>query len=247
MLRFMALGLHRDGPPAVLAFPTGRRHSLAGTGQEPVLKRKNNNPETEIDVMLRLTTPLGGTVSYEEYGSGPPLILVHGAFSNHATNWEFVKPWLEEQFTVYAVARRGRGETDASEGHEVTDEGGDVAALIRSIDEPVFLLGHSYGAHIALVAAAQAADRVRKLVLYEPPWPHNIGNDGLAALDRLAQAGDWEGFASTFFRDELCVPLDELEQLKSTAIWPPIVADAPASHRDLQALSRYPFAASAFR
>lgn len=62
--------------------------------------------------MLRILSPAGATVSYDKYGSGPPLVLVHGAFSDHQTNWQFVKPLFEKQFTVYAVARRGRGETD---------------------------------------------------------------------------------------------------------------------------------------
>ena len=31
--------------------------------------------------------------------SGPPLVLVHGGFSDHETNWEFVKPLFEKQFT----------------------------------------------------------------------------------------------------------------------------------------------------
>jgi pimeloyl-ACP methyl ester carboxylesterase len=69
--------------------------------------------------MQRITSPAGATVSYDKYGSGPPLVLVHGAFSNHKSNWEFVKPLFEKQFTVYAIARRGRGETDATEGHSL--------------------------------------------------------------------------------------------------------------------------------
>jgi pimeloyl-ACP methyl ester carboxylesterase len=67
--------------------------------------------------MQRIPSPAGATVSYDAYGSGPPLVLVHGAFSDHQTNWAFVKPLFETQFTVYAIARRGRGETDATAGH----------------------------------------------------------------------------------------------------------------------------------
>ena len=64
--------------------------------------------------MQRIPSPAAATVSYDQYGSGPPLVLVHGAFSDHKTNWAFVKPLFETQFTVYAIARRGRGETDAT-------------------------------------------------------------------------------------------------------------------------------------
>jgi pimeloyl-ACP methyl ester carboxylesterase len=195
----------------------------------------------------RIPSSSGATVSYDKYGSGPPLVLVHGAFSDHNTNWEFVKLLFEKQFTVYAVARRGRGGTDATEGHSLEDESSDVVAMIQSIGEPVFLLGHSYGAQTALAAAAKVPDRIRKLVLYEPASPHVIGKEALAQLEELAQAGDWEGLAVTFSRDRLSVPIEELNELRAAELWPPIIADAPASLGDLRALSRYEFKAERFR
>jgi pimeloyl-ACP methyl ester carboxylesterase len=197
--------------------------------------------------MQRITTPDGTIVSYDRYGSGPPLVVVHGGFSDHKTNWEFVKPLLEKQFTIYAIARRGRGETDATKSHSLEDESRDVLAVMQSIGEPVFLLGHSYGAHTALAAAAKVPNRVRKLVLYEPAWPRVIGKEALAGLDEPAQAGDWENFAVTFFHDRLRVPLEELNQLRATELWPPIIADAEASMGDLRALSEYDFDAQRFR
>jgi pimeloyl-ACP methyl ester carboxylesterase len=182
----------------------------------------------------------GITVSYEKHGSGPPLVLVHGGFSDHKSNWEFVLPLLEQQFTVYAIARRGRGQTDATDRHSLEDEAADAAALIQTVGEPVFLLGHSYGAHAALAAAKMMPDRVRKLVLYEPPWPH-IMKDVMESLTALAEDGDWDGVAMSFFRDTLLVPVEELENLRATALWAPIIADAKASLRDLRALHRYDF------
>lgn len=187
------------------------------------------------------------TVSYDKYGSGPPLVLVHGSFSDHKSNWAFVKPLFEKQFTVYAIARRGRGETAATVGHNLDDESQDVAALIQAIDEPVFLLGHSYGAQVALAAAAQVPDRISKLVLYEAPYPHVISQDALTQLKRLAQAEQWEEFAVTFFRNTLFVPVEVLDELKATEDWLSIVADAKASLEDIQALVRYDFKADRFR
>jgi pimeloyl-ACP methyl ester carboxylesterase len=197
--------------------------------------------------MQCITSLDGVSVSYAKYGTGPSLVLVHGAFSDHRTNWEFVKPLFEKQFTVYAIARRGRGETDATEGHSLEDEGRDVVTVIQSVGEPVFLLGHSYGAQTALAAAANVPHRVRKLVLYEAAWPRIIGKEALARLDGLAQAGRWEDLAVTFFRDTLSVPVEELDELRTTELWPPIVADAGASLPDLRALSRYDFKAERFR
>ena len=197
--------------------------------------------------MRQVSSASGTQVSYDAYGSGPPLVLVHGAFSDHHTNWEFVKPFFETRFTVYAVARRGRGETRRTEGHSVGDESLDVVAVIQAIGEPVFLLGHSYGAHVSLLAAAEVPTRVRKLVLYEPADPRRFGPDALGRLEPFARAGDWDGFARTFFRDLLSVPAHEVEAVRASALWPPIVGDAPASLGDLRALSRHDLRPDRFR
>lgn len=196
--------------------------------------------------MQCIALPHHATVSYAKYGSGPPLVLLHGSFSNHATNWQFVQPFFEQQFTVYAIARRGRGETEATEGHSLEDESIDVVTLIQAIGEAVFLLGHSYGAQTALAAAAKVPDRVRKLVLYEPPWPHTIPKEALERLEILAQAEQWDDFAEMFFRDILFVPVQELDELMTTDLWRVIVADARASLGDLRSLVSYDFKAERF-
>jgi pimeloyl-ACP methyl ester carboxylesterase len=197
--------------------------------------------------MQRLHGPGGGVVSYDRYGSGPPLVLVHGSFSDHDTNWEFVKPILRERFTVYAVARRGRGLTPATVGHHLEDERNDLVAVVRMIGEPVFLLGHSHGAHCALAAAAAVPARIRKLVLYEPIWPDRFARPVLARLEQLAEVGAWDEFSFTFFRDMLRVPVSELAALRKTRLWPPIIADARASLGDIRAIMAHRFEPAHYR
>ncbi len=137
--------------------------------------------------MERIKAPGGVTISYAVYGAGPPLVLVHGGFSDHDTNWQEVKPLLQDRFTVYAVARRGRGDSSTTQVHSVEDEVADVATVLRQLSEPAFLLGHSYGAVCALGAAALNPAGVRKLVLYEPPFPHLATTERLARLEALAE------------------------------------------------------------
>jgi pimeloyl-ACP methyl ester carboxylesterase len=189
----------------------------------------------------------GTRVSFESYGSGPPLVLVHGGFSDERSNWEFVAPMLSRHFTMHAVARRGRGQTEATTGHRLEDEAQDIAAVVRAIDEPVFLLGHSYGGQVALASALELPGRLRKLVLYEPPWPHVIDAQALAGLEALGRAGDWDGLAQRFFGELVGVPAAELEGVRASELWPPIVADAKASLEDIRALTRYAFDAGRFR
>jgi pimeloyl-ACP methyl ester carboxylesterase len=197
--------------------------------------------------MHHYLSPARARVSYDCYGSGPPLVLVHGSFSDHQTNWEHVRPLLEAAFRVYAIARRGRGQTDVTDNHELEDEVTDVVQLIRSIGEPVFLLGHSYGARVALDAAARIPERVAKLIIYEPPAPSLVTNDAVARLETFAQNGDFDGLAASFFGDTLQVPQADLSALRSSELWPPIVADAPASMHDLRALARHTVKSEALR
>lgn len=119
--------------------------------------------------------------------------------------------------------------------------------MIRAVREPVFLLGHSYGAQCSLAAARLVPDRVRKLVLYEPPWPNLLLDEEMDRLEALAKKQTWDDFALTFFRDLLHGPVEELDRLRSTELWPPIVADAKASLGDLRALQRYKFNPESFR
>jgi pimeloyl-ACP methyl ester carboxylesterase len=66
-------------------------------------------------------------------------------------------------------------------------------------------------------------------------------------LEELAQAGQWDDFAVVFFRDGLLVPVEELEEVRASELWPPIIADAEASLGDLRALIRYDFNVERFR
>jgi pimeloyl-ACP methyl ester carboxylesterase len=64
--------------------------------------------------MARVTGRNGITVEFDVLGSGPPLVLVHGVFTNRVSNWITVRDGLAARFTVHAVDRRGRGNTSSS-------------------------------------------------------------------------------------------------------------------------------------
>jgi pimeloyl-ACP methyl ester carboxylesterase len=197
--------------------------------------------------MERVTREDGTVVSYDRYGDGPPLVLVHGGFSDSKSNWTYVKPLLEKQFTVYAIARRGRGETDATDGHSVMDEAEDVAAIVTQAAEPVFLLGHSYGAHCALEAAALVPDRIARLVLYEAPRPDALTADLVARLEQHAAREEWDALVETFLTDGQQIPPEDVAALQYSPDWAPWIADAKATLGDLRALIRHTFTPDRFR
>jgi pimeloyl-ACP methyl ester carboxylesterase len=194
--------------------------------------------------METVTSGDGTQIAYERTGEGPPLVMVHGMTSTHRS-WELL-PKLREHFTVYAMERRGRGESDdAGAEYSLEREVEDVLALVDSIGEgPVDLLGHSHGAILVLEAALGRAERVRRLVLYEGSLPFPEGTElytpeALAAVrDRLG-AGDDEGALLTFYREIAMLGPEDIEMVRSLPQYPTLVAIAPTIPRELQAEEGY--------
>jgi pimeloyl-ACP methyl ester carboxylesterase len=195
--------------------------------------------------MDSVTSSDGATITYERSGSGPPLVLVHGGLGNGLASWFGVKPIFQRSFTVYAIDRRGRRETPETEGRSVELECEDVAAVVLAIGEPVFLVGHSYGAVCAAGAAALVPHSVRKLVLYEPP-KGDVLDAEFEALEEKAAQGDWEGLVYSFLQDILHVPQQELDMLSNSPLFTPLVEDGSATFGDMLALRQYDFEAERY-
>lgn len=81
---------------------------------------------------------------------------------------------------------------------------------------------------------------MRELTLYERR-PRIVGKAALARLVALAQGRRWEDLALTVFRDTLSVAAEELDEPRTTSLWPPIVGDAEATAPQMyaEAVSRF--------
>jgi len=196
------------------------------------------------------TTSKDGTpIAYRHSGEGPPLVLVHGTAANHS-RWNPVLPTIEERFTVYAVDRRGRGGSGDGHGYYAIErEFEDVAAVIDSIGEPVNLLGHSYGALLALEAALLTSN-IRKLVLYDPGieageeiYPHEV----IERLEALLRAGDRDEVVATTMREVAGLPSETVEHLRTLPVWQTRVDAAHTIPRELRAVKAYSFVPDRFR
>lgn len=113
---------------------------------------------------------------YRTGGEKPPLILLHG-FSENALSWNRVPVYLEIEYDVVLIDARGHGISGLDEdGSSFEVQAQDVLRVIQELNlkQPV-LIGHSMGAHVAALAAAQAPQLVRAVVLSDPPW-HDASN-----------------------------------------------------------------------
>jgi len=183
----------------------------------------------------------GSVVSFERYGSGPPLVLVHGSMNNHETAWDAIRKLLSPRFSVYAMDRRGRGQTTAPKDRSMEEEFGDVAALIDACGQPAFVLGHSFGAHCAMGGAAMRPELVSKLVLYEPPVAGAMTDESMAKVEETAARSDWDGFVRTFLLEGPKIPEPMVNVIQASPFWAPMVADGPATLRDIRTLGKYRF------
>jgi pimeloyl-ACP methyl ester carboxylesterase len=190
----------------------------------------------------------GTPIAYERTGSGPPLVLVHGTTADH-TRWEPVRPVFAEHFTVYALDRRGRGESGDADEYALEREFEDVAAVVDSINGPVTLLGHSFGALCSLEGALRTSN-LRKLVLYEPPIPVGdyelYSEDVLAEMKALLDDGENEQALVLFFEEVAKMPPTQIDALRSAPNWSARVDAAYTAFRETQAPAEYEFDATRF-
>jgi pimeloyl-ACP methyl ester carboxylesterase len=83
------------------------------------------------------------------------LVLLHGLASTHRI-WDFVAPLLAQDFWVVAVDQRGHGESAKPDGgYDFATVAADLNGLLRFLNtESPILVGHSWGANVALEHAA---------------------------------------------------------------------------------------------
>ena len=201
-------------------------------------------------VQVETTSSKDGTpVAYRRSGEGPPLILVHGTAADHS-RWRPVLPTFEEHFTVYAIDRRGRGDSGDSEDYAVEREFEDVAAVVDSIEASVNVLGHSYGGLLALEATLLTGN-VGKLVLYDPGievngaeiYPHEV----VERLDALLGQGDRDGVVETTMREVAGLPPEVVEYMRAQPVWQARVEAAHTIPRELRAVKTYRLDPERFR
>ncbi|MEP6638027.1 MAG: alpha/beta hydrolase [Chloroflexota bacterium] len=110
----------------------------------------------------------GLEIAYETIGSGPPLVLLHGASTSGRETFAGQIPSLAESFELYLPDARGHGGTrwDAADGFRAEWLVDDLAAFVDGLGLLSFhLMGYSMGAMTALGFATRAPERLETLVV----------------------------------------------------------------------------------
>jgi pimeloyl-ACP methyl ester carboxylesterase len=170
-------------------------------------------------------------VGYELGGSGPPIVLLHGATSSGRDNFAAQILTLANLFTVHAPDARGHASTrwDVAEGFRAEWLVDDLEAFLDALGlDSVHLLGFSMGGMTALTFAIRHPGRVRSLVVAgisplreprasvarrmmdpdrieraDPDWAASLGR----RHDRVQGAGAWRRLLPAIAEDVAVQPI----------------------------------------
>lgn len=107
---------------------------------------------------------------FREAGAGPGVVCLHSNAS-HSGQWRELMDQLSPTCHVLAPDGYDAGKSPAWPGDQrmrLDDEVALLEPVLARAGSPLVLVGHSYGAAVALIAALRHPGRVRALALYEP-------------------------------------------------------------------------------
>jgi pimeloyl-ACP methyl ester carboxylesterase len=152
-------------------------------------------PATSNHIAVNSATP--ASAWYREAGAGPGVVCIHGNGSVSA-QWRGLMELLAPRFRVLAPDSYDCGKSPSWPSDRVirlADEVALIEPVLEQAGAPLVLVGHSYGAAVALIAALANPGRVRAMALYEPTLfslvdaAHTPPNDADGIRQVAADAG----------------------------------------------------------
>jgi pimeloyl-ACP methyl ester carboxylesterase len=141
---------------------------------------------SSIAVLSACTTPMlviqsettvpepQGDSTMNERNTKPTIILVHGAFAE-SSSWDgVIQPLQAQGYTAIAAANPLRS---------LSGDADYVAGVVKSIEGPVVLVGHSYGGAV-ISQAAQGQENVKSLV-YAAAFAPDEGENAIELAGRF--------------------------------------------------------------
>ncbi len=184
--------------------------------------------------MQTLRSADGTSIAYERTGAGPAIVVTTGAFNDHTMGADLAA-LLATDHTVVTYDRRARGASGDTAPYAIEREVEDLAAVVDVAGGRAAVFGYSSGGHLALAAAASGVP-VTHLALYEapfalgplPPRPADLP----ARLQALIDAGRPGDAVALFQTEGVGIPAAVVEQIRTSPMWPALVAIAQSTVYD---------------
>lgn len=110
------------------------------------------------------------TVDFVAAGAGPTVVLIHSSVAG-AGQWRQIMARLSDRYRLIAVNLYGYGATNPWDGpadQTLDDQARLLAGIMAEADQPLSIVGHSFGGSVSMKLAALFPDCVDRLVLIEP-------------------------------------------------------------------------------
>ncbi len=171
--------------------------------------------------MRKVTSKDGTTISFDQSGQGPAVVLVGGALSDRSAGRPLAA-LLAPRFSVFSYDRRGRGESGNTAPYAVEREVEDIEALIQEAGGSASVFGMSSGAVLALEAARRLA--ITRLALYEPPFIVDdsrapVPEDYVKQLTEMVSSGRRGDAVEYFMIKAVDVPAEYVAQMRNAPSW----------------------------
>jgi pimeloyl-ACP methyl ester carboxylesterase len=113
-------------------------------------------------------------IDYTDDGQGQVVVLIHSSVSANR-QWRALTEALKDRYRVFAINLFGYGETTRWPGTSPQSLYAQAQLVLALCEDatPVHLVGHSFGASVALKAASALGSHVGNLILLEPN-PFNL-------------------------------------------------------------------------
>jgi pimeloyl-ACP methyl ester carboxylesterase len=156
--------------------------SLATSCQSGLENEKNTSTETRDTTVSKNTKPTesgyadvnGLKLYYEVYGSGKPIVLLHGSFMTIPLNWSQIIPLFNDRKVIVAEMQ-GHGRTkdiDRAMSYEASSD--DISGLLKHLKiDSADILGYSMGGGIAFQFAVRHPEQLRRLVILSGTYAHD--------------------------------------------------------------------------
>lgn len=151
------------------------------------------------------------SLNYVEKGvSDISILLLHGGSSRWQTFKDIIDD-LSVDFHVYALDLRGHGKSDRTENnYKIQDYVPDIIEFIeKCIKEPTIVIGHSLGGMIAILLAAYYPDKVKALIVGDPPISLDVLRNHSESQKEMVML--WREWSKNLSLDEIVKKLKAMQ------------------------------------
>ncbi len=184
---------------------------LEGTGRRGRIEARD--VQSFVEANTNPVTPATALISKAIDPS--PVMFIHG-FAGLGSNWAKLRANMQTRgmkTVAPDMPGHGRNSADANSVEECVTW---LVSLLNEQDRPVHLVGHSFGAHVAALAANRARSKISRLTLIAPAGcGHDINGDFLHGMAHAHTAGELMHLLRLLGSEASQLPSDAVETMAS--------------------------------